>query len=118
LANNKYANQKHPKKKRKKDPVEKREREREREPMGVKDLRPKWKRHVVPVGLKSHADPTQHQTLSLSLSLRENLLPFCDLSGSTLLLFWQCICDDGMMMMDAPLFGLSHIEFLLLPIVS
>jgi hypothetical protein len=75
---------------------------REREPMGVKDLRPKWKRHVVPVGLKSHADPTQHQTLSLSLS--QNLLPFCDLSGSTLLLFWQCICDDDMMMMDAPLF--------------
>jgi len=42
---------------------------REREPMGVKDLRPKWKRHVVPVGLKSHADLTQHPTLSLSLSL-------------------------------------------------
>jgi hypothetical protein len=104
LAKNKYANQKHPKKKRKKDTVEKREREKEREPMGVKDLRPKWKRHVVPVGLKSHADPTQHPTLSLSLSVSENLLPFCDLSGSTLLLFWQCICDDDMMMMDAPLF--------------
>jgi hypothetical protein len=69
LANNKCANQKHPKKKRKIDTGEKREREKEREPMGVKDLRPKWKRHVVPVGLKSHADPTQHPTLSLSLSL-------------------------------------------------
>jgi len=85
--------------------------------MGVKDLRPKWKRHVVPVGLKSHADLTQHPTLSLSLSLSENLLPFCDLSGSTLL-FWQCFCDDDMMMVDAPLFWFVTHEFLLLPIVS
>jgi hypothetical protein len=59
-------------KKREKKTQERREREREkeREPMGVKDLRPKRKRHVVPVGLKSHADPTQHPTLSLSLALR------------------------------------------------